>query len=437
MISTKATRKLRHLRWSLTTAVTAIAALGVGFLALVAILIDAQLRQGETNAHRQGMASRLAAIVYPDDDTGEWMTEGVADDAANSAADAVIVVNADGRVLYQRGTINGYSSLLGQAVADDEEVGVQGTVLLDGVQIAAAAAPYWDFETIEGAVIVALDSDHSPEHQRLRLLVWITAVLVTALTGFAAWFIAGRFVKPVEAALRREERFLATAAHDIRTPLSRIRALAESAQQSSRMAMVDDSTSQLSDDLRRLVSSAAHASDVVNDLLLAGRIDANQLNLRHESIRLDLLVAEFERTVPTLAVEMDEPVTVKGDQILLRHAIGNIISNAEQHGLVESMAPLIEASVHCHDSMAIVRIFDNGPGLRGVDTSGIFDRHANQNSGSGLGLWIARSVMEEHNGTIEARERVDRSGAEFVICLPATNLRKAHIAAEATGTLDL
>lgn len=431
MSSTHTEKKLRKLRWTLTAAVAAIAAVGVGFLALVATLVDAELRSGEDDAFRQGLASRLAAMIYPNDETGKWMTEGVADDAANSTADAVIVVATDGSVLYQRGAVEGYSDLHKRSVVDEDEIGMQGVISLNGVPTTAAAAPYWDFETIEGAVIVALNSDNSVAHRQLRLQVWTTAGLFTLLAAIAAWLIAGLFVKPVAEALKREERFLATAAHDIRTPLTRIRALAESAQQSSRDARSDGASLQLTDDLRRLVSSTVHASEIANDLLLAGRIDADQLQLRQEAVRLDLLVAEFERSVPTLAVEVDEPVTVNGDPLLLRHAIGNILSNAEQHGMIDDKAPLIVASVKLADSTATVRITDSGRGLGDVDPVAIFKRHANRESGSGLGLWIARSVVEEHGGVIEATERVNNTGAEFVLRLPAIIASKAPKVSEA------
>lgn len=437
MSSTDTDKKLRKLRLTLTAAVAAIAALGVGFLAIVATLVDAELRSGEDDAFRQGLASRLAALIYPNDDSGKWMTEGVADDAANSTADAVIVVTSGGSVLYQRGTVDGYSELHKRAVEDEHEVGVQGEVSVNGVPTAASGAPYWDFDTIEGAVIVALNADNSVAHLQLRFQVWTTAGLFTLIAAVAAWLIAGLFVKPVAAALKREERFLATAAHDIRTPLSRIRALAESAQQSSRDSRSDNSSVQLADDLRRLVASTVHASDIANDLLLAGRIDANQLQLRQVEVRLDLLVADFERTVPTLAVEVDEPVTVKGDSLLLRHAIGNILSNAEQHGRIDDKAPLIVASVNLDRAMAIIRITDNGRGLNGVDPVTMFRRHANGQSGSGLGLWIARSVLEEHGGTIEASDRPDNAGAQFVLRMPALVSHKLSKGAPDTTTAYL
>ena len=421
MSTTRTGKKLRKLRWALTAAVAAIAAIGIGFLALVATMVDAELRSADADTFRQGLASRLAAIVYPNDDTGQWMTEGVADDAANSTADAVIVVATDGRVLYQRGAIEAYGDLHKRTVLDESEIGVKGVVFVDGVPTAAAGAPFWDFETIEGAVIVALNADNSVAHRQLRLQVWTTAGLFTVLAAVAAWLIAGLFVKPVAAALNREELFLATAAHDIRTPLSRIRALAESAQQSLKFVRPEGGSEQLRDDLRRLVSSTARASEIANDLLLAGRIDANQLLLRREAVRLDLLVAEFERTVPTLAVEIDEPVTVHGDPLLLRHAIGNILSNAEQHGQVDGKAPLIVASVQLDGSAATVRISDSGRGLGDLDPVAIFKRHANGDSGSGLGLWIARLVLEEHNGFVEASNRPDNAGAQFVLRLPAVN----------------
>jgi len=367
----------------LTAMVAIVAALGLGALALVATLVDSQLRAGESDAYRQGLASRLAAYIWIDEE-GVWHTDGVVDDVASSSADAFLVATRAGEVLYSRGEMTQFDAVLAAGVADFDEVGVQGVVSVNEAAMPASAAPFWEGDSTAGAIVLATEDTTGPEHRRLRLLVWSTALGLAALSGLAAWILAGRAVRPMGAALDREERFLATAAHEIRTPLGRIRALAESAQRTARSFEESPVSRQLNGELHRMVEASVDAASSASDLLLAGRIDAHQLQMRHEDVRLDTLVADFEESIPSLAVAAFDPATVSGDPLLLRHAISDVV----------------------------VLVTDNGPGLGDLDPTTIFDRHVRGSSGSGIGLWIAKTVIEEHGGTIRAANRGRQSAAD-------------------------
>ena len=424
-----ATARLRSTRSRLTALIASIAAVGLGLLALVATVVDARSRADEAVVFRQGLASRLAALVYPDD-SGQWIVDGVINDAAWQTADAVLVADRSGTVLYQSTGIDDFTGLLADSVADAAEVGTQGTIAVDGRTLAAAAAPYWDFDQIEGAVLVAWIPEAPAGQLRLRLLVWSTAVGLTALSALAAWLVAGRLIEPVGEALDREERFLSTAAHDLRTPLGRVRALAESAISTAGRLESGPTTRQLQGELRRLVSVADEASNSANDLLLAGRIDATQLQIRREPVRLDQLVAGFESVVASLAVDTTGPVEVTGDQLLLRHAIGNVLSNAGLHGRPTTGPALIEASVSVRHGSAVVTVSDNGPGLGSRDPAGLFERYAEgvrrTARGSGLGLWITRTVIEGHGGSVRASNKTTGPGATFELTLPVLANSPGH-----------
>lgn len=415
-----ATRRLHAMRRRLTLLLTALAAVGLVILALLATIIDASLRADEAATHRQGLSSRLAAYVYPDD-AGGWNVDGIIDDTASAAADAVLVATRDGTVLYSSGAVSDYGELLSAGIDDDAEVGVAGTMSVDGSTRQAAAAPFWDFDQTEGAVLVSATRELAGH--RLRNVVWIAAAALTALSGLGAWFVAGRVVRPIGEALEREERFLSTAAHDIRTPVGRIRALAESALRTSQGLGPSSAATTLQDELRRVVAVAAETTNSANDLLLAGRIDADRFDLRLETVRLDELVAGFEDSFSNLAVAVDQPVEVRGDPLMLRHAIANVLANAHHHGRSDRGDSLIEASVQCDGPHAVVVVSDNGPGLGGREPALLFERYGGRadrrtEAGGGLGLWIVATVIAEHQGRVSATERDPGPGTTVEIRLP-------------------
>ncbi len=424
-----ATARLRSTRSRLTALIASIAAVGLGVLALATTIVEARSRADEATVYRQGLASRLAALIYPDE-SDQWIVDGVIDDSAWQTADAVLVANRAGTVLYQSTRIGDFTGLLADGVADADEVGTQGTMTVDGTTLAAAAAPYWDLDQIEGAVLVAWVPEAPVGQSRLRILIWSAAAGLTALSALAAWLVAGRLIEPVGEALDREERFLSTAAHDLRTPLGRVRALADSAMSTARHLESGPATRQLRGELRRLASVVEEASDSANDLLLAGRLDATQLQMRQEPVRLDQLVAGFESVVANLVVDTRGPVEVIGDQLLLRHAIGNVLSNAGLHGRPAAGPALIEVWVWVRGNSAVVTVADNGPGLGSGDPAELFDRYAEgvqrAARGSGLGLWITRTVIEGHGGSVGAFNKTTGPGAAFELTLPLLPSRSSH-----------
>jgi len=418
-----ATGQLQAMRRSLTLLLASVTAVGLVLLALLATLIDANLRAEEAVTRRQGLASRLAAYVYPEDDSGVWNVDGILDDSASAASDAVVVVDRAGNVLYSSTDVRDFADLADAGIADDDETGTSGTMIVAGERRQASAAPYWDFDETAGAVLVSATSESSGHY--LRNVVWFAAVGLTALAAMGAWVVAGRVVSPVGDALAREERFLATAAHDIRTPMGRVRALSESALRTSQAIgpQSDGSIRNLREELRRLVLVATEASDSANDLLLAGRIDANQFGLRLEPVRLDELVAGFEESIPNLAVDVDEPVCVSGDSLMLKHVIANVLHNAQQHGRSADGDSLIEVSVRAHGGYGVVVVSDNGPGLGQRDGAALFERYADgerqrTGGGGGLGLWIVKSVITEHQGTVSAANRALGPGTTIEFRLP-------------------
>ena len=419
MTGPSAAARLQRLRRTLVLLVLCVSAVGLGALALVATLVDSSLRADEADTERQGLASRAAALVFFD--TDRWNVEGVQDDVVFAASDAIVILLTSDTLLFESEAVTDYESLAQLGFADGAEVGALGSLrLADGTVVQAAAAPFFDDDGVAGAVLVGLAESPNNDHRRLVLFVWGSAALLTFFSVGVAWSVSGRVVEPMGKNLDREEAFLATAAHELRTPLGRIRAVADSAGSTARSLPETPTKTQLGRELRRLVVVIDQATDVVNDLLLVGRIDAEHLEMRRGPVRLDQVLAGFEATMPGLAVDTSGPVVIDGDATLVRHAISNLLANAVRHGTPDEAAPLVEASVRIDGGDAVIVVSDNGPGVNPSEVEALFDRYRSDDGGSGLGLWIVRSIMDAHGGTVEVID-VEQPGATFCLRWPSAS----------------
>lgn len=418
--------RLARLRQRLTVTLTLVAFVGVAGLAAVTTVVDGSLRADRFNTELQGRAFRSAALVFFDDTTNEWVTDGVLDDLVVEVSDGVAVVDrASGDVLLSTGEMLAAEGLLAAAFADAAEDGSLGTVTWNGERLIAAGAPYFDEETsdsgaeagvadIAGAVIVAGRHTTDPDRRRLLAFVWSTVAVLSALSAVIAWWASGRVVRPLGEELDREEAFLATAAHELRTPLGRFRAVTESAQLTAAQLPASAERDALAGDLRRLLAINAETTKSIEDLLLLGRIEAGAVHARPERLRLDEIVAGFEATTPELAVDIDRPVEIIADATLARHAISNLITNAQKHGQRPGEPLVIEAAVTIDGHHAVVTVRDNGPGL-GPDPEACFVRHHTSGVSGGLGLWIVRNIVTAGGGSVRAW---DDDGAVFELRWP-------------------
>lgn len=403
----------------LTFAVGAVAIISLGLLAVFTTLVVDRGHEERFATELQGRASRAAALVFFDEDLDRWSFEGIIGDAVEQSVQLLMVVDrSSGDVLYGPKDVAGTSVLASLAFADAAEVGTAGEVSLNGEILPASAAPYFGLtDEVDGAVVVASPEIADRDRQVVIGLVWLAAGALSLMSALAAWVLAGRLLEPIGAGLDREQAFLATAAHELRTPLGRTLAVAESTALTANELPESPVRARLLSEIRRLVVVSGEAAASVNDLLLLGRIDADRLETRLEPVLLDRLVADFEGKVAELAVDTSGSVEILADPTLVRHAVSNLIANALRHGRHVDRPLLIEATVRNERDEAVVWICDNGPGLRHADTAQLFERYETSGSGTGLGLWIVQSIMTSHGGTADASNRSPH-GAVFSLRFP-------------------
>ena len=188
----------------------------------------------------------------------------------------------------------------------------------------------------------------------------------------------------------------------------------------------EDRTGQ--DLLRRSRDELGLLADLVDPLL---RWSAGSSSLRLRRVDLVRIVREavascrLEAEEPTVAIEAPKHVWVRADAQQLGRGIANVVRNAVSYA---PAGTTVRVTVEETDDGARVRVRDRGPGVPASERRLIFDPFAqgmsvNGRGGSGLGLFIARRIMEAHHGSIGLRSA--RPGTEFCMELPLAEERRA------------
>ncbi|GAA5139324.1 sensor histidine kinase [Pseudonocardia adelaidensis] len=214
----------------------------------------------------------------------------------------------------------------------------------------------------------------------------------------------------------RTRRFVADAAHELRTPIAGVQAVAEAALAPGMPAEERERLHLL------LLRESRRAGRLVDDLLVLARLDAG-LELRHEPVDLlELARSEAERAqlvAPGQQVEVrGEPVRVRGDSSRLAQVLGNLLDNARRHAGPGAVTVTVSAG-----DPATVLVADDGPGVPPADRERIFDRLVRldeargEDGGAGLGLAIARGIARAHGGDLRCVDPPSGRGAAFELSL--------------------
>ncbi|GAB2935286.1 hypothetical protein GCM10027047_34720 [Rhodococcus aerolatus] len=218
----------------------------------------------------------------------------------------------------------------------------------------------------------------------------------------------------------RTRRFVADAAHELRTPLAGVQAAGQAVLGQGRDAPVEER-----ERLQVLaLREAQRASRLVDDLLSLATIEQG-LELRRREVDLaGLVAAQAERVrvvAPGLHVTADAaPLWVRVDPERVAQVLANLLDNARTHTPPGGDVGIVLSP---NGSGARVLVTDSGPGVPAADRERIFDRLVRLDSsrsrpGSGLGLAIARGLAEAHGGTLRCVEPPAGVGAAFELLLP-------------------
>ncbi|MEP7065204.1 MAG: HAMP domain-containing sensor histidine kinase [Gemmatimonadota bacterium] len=267
----------------------------------------------------------------------------------------------------------------------------------------------------------------------LLSLAGALGALGLVLVASGGWLLAQKSVAPVELTMERMRRFMADAAHELRTPVAVIRSRVEVTLERPRDAASYETTlTELRIEIERLAA-------LVNDLFALARADADERAFTPTRVQLDEIVLEAVSTAGWIAARREialevaeaEEVMIDGDAALLRQLVLIILDNAIKFS---NIGDTVTIAVRVEHDSAIVTIRDTGVGLADVDISRIFDRFYRAESvrgattGAGLGLAIAKWIADVHGAQIAITPALERGTCvtmRFPAATPAQSQRRS------------
>jgi signal transduction histidine kinase len=220
-----------------------------------------------------------------------------------------------------------------------------------------------------------------------------------------------------------KSEFVSTVSHDLRAPLTLMRGYA------TMLSMVGEMNEQQKDFMEKILSSVDQMDELVDNLLDLGRIEAG-MGLDLKSLKISVVISEVINNYRPLAVKKqiileedlsDDMVPIEIDPTLLRQALANIIDNAIRYTLAEGR---VTVRAYQEENQQMIVVQDTGVGIAPTDQARLFEKfyriHRKEGlseGGLGLGLAIAKSVVEQHGGRISVESRLGE-GSTFIIEIP-------------------
>jgi len=241
---------------------------------------------------------------------------------------------------------------------------------------------------------------------------------------------AERRYREAEAANRAKDHFLATLSHELRTPMTSILGWVQF------LRIGGYTEEELEEALQTIETSARLQARLIDDMLDVSRIVLGKFQVDLRPMKIVDIVEAALTTVRPAAVECDVKLTsriedgealVEADANRMQQVIGNILSNAIKFS---PRGREIELRVARTDEKLRISVTDQGEGIEPSFLPHVFERlrqgNVSSRSGLGLGLAIARHIVELHHGEITAESEGTGKGARFTVLLPLLQSHASH-----------
>jgi Signal transduction histidine kinase len=249
-------------------------------------------------------------------------------------------------------------------------------------------------------------------------------VIFSVLSIFASYILSQKTMKPIRKSWSKQVEFVENVSHELRTPLTIIQNSLELLFTAPNEKIIDRSES-----IALALDETTRLSKLVADLLTLARSDSTMTEIKKDLFSIDRLVAKVCQPYIELAdvqnkvfkVELKSQVNITADKDRIHQLLVILLDNALKYtGDNDS----ISVSTSFRDNKTVIMVSDTGIGIPDESMEKVFDRfyredkaRSRERGGMGLGLSIARWIVDKHGGTIKVRHN-DPKGTVFVVRLP-------------------
>jgi signal transduction histidine kinase len=274
-----------------------------------------------------------------------------------------------------------------------------------------------------GMLSLSRDRPDAFSEDEVELVSLLGRLVATAVQNIRAYEAERRRVEELARLSQLRADFVSLVSHELRSPMAAVIGAARTLQDRWRMltagqresflALIGDETSRL--------------AELVGDVLDTSRIEAGTFSYRFEEVDLRRVVDEAvevavlaQQEVPVLASVRGALPAIRGDRARLRQVLGNLIENAVKYS---PEGGEVRVSAAAANGAVLIAVRDAGPGIPSEQQGRIFEKfgradvEGGSKPGTGLGLFIARSIAEAHGGSLDVSSGID-PGSTFTLTLP-------------------
>lgn len=258
--------------------------------------------------------------------------------------------------------------------------------------------------------------------KEILIFLYFVNAWIFFFAGLAGYFLAGKTLHPIKVMIEEQNQFVSSASHELRTPIATLRAEMEGSLL-ERHISDKEARKLIKSNLEELGTLQA----LTNNLLQLAQIHNIHLKEKMQIVSLSKIISTAQKKVNSLAkgknikiINKSKDNKIHGDSATLTEVFVTILDNAIKYS--PSKTKINISSIQKRNSVKI-NITDQGKGISPTDLPHIFDRFyradnsRSQTEGYGLGLSIAKKIIEKHNGTIAVKSTEGR-GSTFTIAIP-------------------
>ncbi|MEI6690988.1 MAG: HAMP domain-containing sensor histidine kinase [bacterium] len=278
-------------------------------------------------------------------------------------------------------------------------------------------------ELINPPLGIEIKQSYISARNTLILQIVLINTMLLALGTYAAYILSGKTLSPIEQMLIEQRQFISNASHELRTPIATIKTAIEVT-----LKMGQIPYAQIKKILMSNLEDINNMELLINNLLSFEKYSEHRDYSNQTSIVINTLLSDCVQKIKTASnrnikfQDNHKKISVLGDHTSLVEMINIFLDNAIKYS---SPNGKISVNLICKEGQAEIKISDNGMGISDQDLPHIFDRFYRANHsrskdsipGYGLGLSIAREIVNNHNGKVIVSSKLS-NGTTFTIFLP-------------------